>query len=181
MKQSVKTYVVKPLDLLFMKTMSNLSLQGLSPMECAITASQSRKRCLRKERKSSLTPQSAKAKGRKLQQWVRDQILQRFPSLHTDDVRSTSMGAGGEDVQLSPKARELVSYTIECKNRKAIAVFKDYQQACGHKDAEPLVILKQNQSMPLALVDAKHFFDLIQKQKDLQHQIDVLLLVKGKK
>lgn len=91
------------------------------------------------------------------------------------------MGAGGEDVQLSPKAREFVSYTIECKNRKAIAVFKDYQQACGHKDAEPLVILKQNQSMPLALVDARHFFDLLQKQKDLQHQIDVLLLVKGKK
>jgi len=47
-----------------------------------------------------LKPQSAKAKGRKLQQWVRDQILQRFPTLSTDDVRSTSMGASGEDVQL---------------------------------------------------------------------------------
>jgi hypothetical protein len=91
------------------------------------------------------------------------------------------MGAGGEDVQLSTKARELVSYTIECKNRKAIAVFKDYEQAVGHKKVEPLVILKQNQSKPLALVDAQHFLDLVQKIRDLQHQVDVLLLVKGKK
>lgn len=91
------------------------------------------------------------------------------------------MGAGGEDVQLSSKARELFTYTVECKSRKAVAVFKDYEQACGHKDVEPLVILKQNQSKPLALVDAQHFFDLVQKIKDLQHQVDVLLLVKGKK
>ena len=181
MKQNEKTYVVKQLDLLFMKTMSKSSLQGLSPTECAITALQSRRKCLRKERSLKLKPQSAKAKGRKLQQWCRDQILQRFPTLTTDDVRSTSMGAGGEDVQLSTAARELVSYTIECKNRKAIAVYKDYEQAKTHGLIEPLVILKQNLSKPLALVDAEHFFDLVQKIKDQQHQIDVLLLVKGTK
>jgi hypothetical protein len=77
------------------------------------------------------------------------------------------MGAGGEDVQLSPLARSLVSYTIECKNRKAVAVFKDYEQAKTHGLVEPLVILKQNNSKPLALVDAEHFFDLIQKVNDL--------------
>ena len=128
-----------------------------------------------------MTPQSAKQKGRKLQQWVRDQILQRFPTLSIDDVRSTSMGAGGEDIQLSSAARNLVNYCIECKNRKAIAVYKDYEQAKTHGLVEPLVILKQNLSKPLALVDAQHFLDMVQKIKDLQHQIDVLLLVKGKK
>lgn len=91
------------------------------------------------------------------------------------------MGASGEDVQLSPAARNLVNYCIECKNRAAIAVYKDYEQAKTHGLVEPLVILKQNNSKPLALVDAEHFFDLVQKVKDLQHQIDVLLLVKGKK
>jgi len=181
MKQSVKTYVVKQLDLLFLKTMNKSNLQVLSPMECAITALQYRNECLQKGKKLKLKPQSAKAKGRKLQQWVRDQILQRFPTLTLDDVRSTSMGAGGEDVQLSSAARELFTYTVECKNRKAIAVYKDYEQAKTHGLIEPLVILKQNLSKPLALVDAEHFLDLIQKIKDLQHQIDVLLLVKGKK
>lgn len=90
------------------------------------------------------------------------------------------MGAGGEDVQLSTAARELVPYTIECKNRKAIAVFKDYEQAKTHGLVEPLVILKQNQSKPLALVDAQHFFDLVVKIEELKNQVDVLLLIKGK-
>jgi hypothetical protein len=90
------------------------------------------------------------------------------------------MGASGEDVQLSPLARSLFNYTVECKNRAAIAVFKDYEQAKTHGLVEPLVVLKQNNSKPLALVDAQHFLDLVQKIKDLQHQIDVLLLVKGK-
>jgi hypothetical protein len=91
------------------------------------------------------------------------------------------MGASGEDVQLSPVARNLVCYTIECKNRAAIAVYKDYEQAKTHGLVEPLVILKQNTRKPLALVDAEHFFDLIQKVNDLKHQVDVLLLVKGNK
>jgi len=91
------------------------------------------------------------------------------------------MGAGGEDVQLSSAARNLVNYCIECKNRAAIAVYKDYEQAKTHGLVEPLVILKQNLSKPLALVDAEHFFDLVQKVNDLKHQVDVLLLVKGKK
>ena len=84
-------------------------------------------------------------------------------------------------MQLSPLARSLFNYTVECKNRKAIAVYKDYEQAKTHGATEPLVILKQNLSKPLALVDAEHFLDLVQKIKDLQHQIDVLLLVKGTK
>ena len=112
---------------------------------------------------------------------MRDQILQRFPTLNTDDVRSTSMGAGGEDVQLSSKARELFPLTVECKSRKAIAVFKDYEQACGHKDVEPLVILKQNQSKPLALVDAEFFIDMIAKNQELTNQVAALLLVKGRR
>ena len=58
---------------------------------------------------------SAKNKGRKLQQWTRDRILELVPTLEPDDVKSTSMGAGGEDVQLSPAARKSVPLTIECK------------------------------------------------------------------
>ena len=75
---------------------------------------------------------SAKNKGRLLQQWVRDQILSRFPSLTIDDVRSTSMGAGGEDIQLSKAARDLFPYTVECKSNARIAVYKFYEQAQAH-------------------------------------------------
>lgn len=111
--------------------------------------------------------QSAKAKGRRLQQWVRDRILERWKQLEDDDVKSTSMGAGGEDVQLSPSARKLVPYSIECKNRKAIALYKDYNQAKGNapKGMEPLLVVKQDRCDPLVMVDATYFFDLIRKIK----------------
>ena len=59
-----------------------------------------------------MKPQSAKAKGRNLQKWVRDLLLENFPTLEADDVRSTSMGAGGEDVQLSPAARKLFKFSV---------------------------------------------------------------------
>ena len=91
------------------------------------------------------------------------------------------MGAGGEDVQLSPAARELFNFNIECKNRAAIAVFKDYDQAKTHGKYEPLVVLKQNGSKPLALVDAEFFIDLIAKNQELTNQVGALLLVKGRK
>ena len=48
--------------------------------------------------------QSCKSKGRRLQQKVVADVLAAFPHLQPDDVRSTSMGCGGEDVQLSPAA-----------------------------------------------------------------------------
>lgn len=105
-----------------------------------------------------MKPQSAKAKGRNLQKWVRDKILAKFPHLEPDDVRSTSMGAGGEDVQLSPAARELMPYTIECKNMAKIAVYNYYEQAKQHGKGEPLVVIKQNNSKPLVIVDADYFF-----------------------
>ena len=44
--------------------------------------------------------QSAKAKGRRFQQWVRDQLIENL-DVHPEDVESRSMGAGGEDLILS--------------------------------------------------------------------------------
>lgn len=113
---------------------------------------------------TGITTQSAKAKGRRLQQSVRDSVLSTFPSLEPDDVRSTSMGAGGEDVQLSPAARKLFPYSVECKNLAKIAVFNYYEQSQTNAgDYEPLVVIKQNRSKPLAVVDFEHFMELIKK------------------
>lgn len=116
-------------------------------------------------RSTGIKAQSAKAKGRRLQQAVRDAILESFKSLESDDVRSTSMGAGGEDVLLSPAARKLFPYTIECKNLAKIAVYNYYVQATGHNDHEPLVVIKQDRSKPLAVVDFEHFMDLVRRSK----------------
>ena len=116
----------------------------------------------------AISTSSAKAKGRRHQQWVRDQILARFPSLELDDVRSTSMGAGGEDVQLSPAARKLFPYSVECKALKGIAVYKFMEQAQANcpKGVQPLAIIKADRQKPLAVVDAEYFFDLIKRKPE---------------
>ena len=103
--------------------------------------------------------QSAKAKGRKLQQWVRNKLLERFHQLEDDDIKSTSMGAGGEDVQLSPAARKLIPYSIECKSRKSIAVYSYMDQAKDNcpSGAEPLVVVKADRKDPLVIIDADYF------------------------
>lgn len=102
--------------------------------------------------------QSAKAKGRKLQKEIRDLILAAYPHLSDGDVRSTSMGSQGEDVQLSPLARKAFPFAVECKNLAKIAVYKYYEQAAANaKESEPLVVIKQNRSRPLVILDAEFF------------------------
>jgi len=108
-----------------------------------------------------MKPQSAKAKGRKLQQYVRDKML-KLAQLHVDEIRSTSMGAGGEDVLLSPTARACYPVSIECKSKKAFAVYKDYAQAEANAgNWEPVLIIKQDRSKPLAVVDLDYLLHLI--------------------
>lgn len=108
-----------------------------------------------------MTPQSAKSKGRNFQKLVRDWLLKAFPSLEQDDVRSTSMGAGGEDLQLSPAARKLIPYQIECKAKAKSQIHTFYDQAKTHGKHEPLVIVKQDRHIPLAIVSLEHFIQLL--------------------
>ena len=114
-----------------------------------------------------MRPASAKAKGRRLQQWTRDQILKRWLSLEPDDVRSTSMGAGGEDLLLSPAARKLLPLSFECKNLNSMVLFKWYDQAVVNapKGTEPVVVAKANHRRPVVIIDAEYFFDHYEPRK----------------
>ena len=132
-----------------------------------------------------MKPQSAKVKGRKcrrqkpisiasrkkkgadLQKWTVDQILKVHPSLEPDDVTSRSMGANGEDILLSPQARRLFPFSIECKSRASWAFYKDLDQATINtpKDVEPILVAKANHRKPVVIVDAEYFFNHVQPRK----------------
>jgi len=112
-----------------------------------------------------MKPQSAKAKGRNLQKWVVEQLQKRFPQLRPGDLVSTSMGAGGEDVKLSPAARDAIPYQFECKSLAKVAVYNYYEQAKTHGSHEPVAVVKQNGKKPLVVLDAEKFFDLIARIK----------------
>ena len=88
--------------------------------------------------------QSAKAKGRRLQQQFRDLLIEHL-EIHPEDIESRSMGAGGEDLIMARAAREKFPYSIECKNVEKLNVWEAYKQASENsKDYEPLVVMKKN-------------------------------------
>ena len=104
--------------------------------------------------------QSAKAKGRRFQQWVRDKLIEVL-DIHPEDIESRSMGAGGEDLIMARAARETFPYSIECKNQEKINLWESYKQATENSgDYEPLLVIKRNNSKPLVVVDAEYFVRL---------------------
>ena len=105
-----------------------------------------------------------------MQKWVRDLILSLFLKLEPDDVRSTSMGATGEDVLLSPAARRYVPFQIDCKNKARSQVHSYFKQAKEHGEHEPLVIVKMDRDIPLAVLSAETFFKLLKQLNENQNQ-----------
>ena len=112
-----------------------------------------------------MKPQSAKAKGRRLQQEVRTKLIEEL-EIHPEDIESRSMGAGGEDLIMARAARAKFPYSIECKNQEKVNVWKAYEQCdANSKDYEPVVIIKKNNFKPLAVVDLEHFIKLHKQEE----------------
>jgi hypothetical protein len=101
-----------------------------------------------------LKVQSGKAKGRRLQQYVVSELL--------DDITSRSMGAGGEDILLSPIARQTIPFSIECKNTERLDLWKALQQAEENANEHiPLVIFKRNRSKVYAVIEFDKLKELL--------------------
>ena len=108
--------------------------------------------------------QSAKSKGRRLQQWLRNVLVESL-NIHPEDIESRSMGAGGEDLIMSRAARKSFPYSIECKNQEKINVWSAYEQASENSlGYTPLLVIKRNRSKPLVVIDAESFIDLHKDQ-----------------
>ena len=105
---------------------------------------------------------SAKNKGKRLQNSVRDILLETFDTLERDDIKSAIMGDSGEDIQLSPAARKLIPYSIECKNQEKLNIWSALEQAEGNKGvSKPVLIFKRNRSKTYAVLELEDFVDLI--------------------
>jgi hypothetical protein len=111
------------------------------------------------------TVQSRKARGRNLQKYVRDKLYAVFPSLEEGDVESTSMGASGVDLKLSPKARKMFPYAIECKNQESLNVWASFKQAEANvtKDTAPLLVFKRNRTDVYCMLKLDDFLKLFVK------------------
>ena len=72
------------------------------------------------------------------------------------------MGDSGEDVQLSPAARKLIPYSIECKNQEKLNIWSSLEQAEKNSgDSKPVLIFKRNRSKTYAVLEIEDFIKLI--------------------
>jgi hypothetical protein len=112
-----------------------------------------------------MKPSSAKAKGRKLQQEVRQLILDAFPQLEPDDVKCAIMGEAGEDIKLSPAARKLFSYSVECKNTEKLNIWDALKQAEANtkENTIPALFFRRNRSKTYVALEADQFISLLKK------------------
>lgn len=110
-----------------------------------------------------MRPQSAKAKGRRLQQELVAALLATFPGLEPDDITSRSMGAGGCDVLLSPAARKLFPFSPECKNTESLNIWKAIAQAEQNavNGTTGIVVFRRNGIKPYVALPLSIFLDLV--------------------
>ncbi len=108
---------------------------------------------------------SAKAKGRNLQKWVVEQLVEHLGA-NPEDIESRPMGSSGEDVIMGVQTREFFPYSVECKNQEKVNIWSAYEQSeanCGKY--EPIVVFKKNRKKPLVCVDAEYFIKLHEEKK----------------
>lgn len=101
---------------------------------------------------------------------IRDKLLQAFPQLEPDDIKSTTMGESGEDLQLSPAARKLIPLTIEVKRRKndLVTVYKWLDQSKLHikGSAQPVVFYRGDRREWIAILPLDDYINLLKGKTD---------------
>ena len=114
---------------------------------------------------------SSKAKGRRLQNYVRDLLREVYcNSLQEDDIKGQTMGMTGEDIVLSPAARERIPYSFECKNVERLQMWQAIEQCENNKpgNTAPAVVFKKNGKEPYVAIPFTVFCDMLQLEEDLQ-------------
>jgi len=101
---------------------------------------------------------SKKGKGRRLQNFVRDNLVMSFPSLEPDDIKAAIMGESGEDIKLSPAAKRLIPFSFECKNQERLNIWQSLQQAEDNcEDREPVLVFKRNRTKTYVAIEFTEF------------------------
>jgi hypothetical protein len=110
-----------------------------------------------------MKPQSAKNKGRQYQKVVAQRLRETL-GVEEEDIGWRSMGAAGEDIILSPKARKLFPYSVEVKAREKLNAYEALEQAQANaKGYTPIVFAKRNRKEPIVIIKQEDFLNLYQR------------------
>ena len=107
---------------------------------------------------------SAKAKGRRLQQYIMQKIsdITRIPCGKDELIASREMGQSGTDVRLIGKALNKFPFSVECKYQEKWSILAWIRQAKANRISGTKWILfcKKNNHEPIVILDADYFFTL---------------------
>tara|TARA_R100001082_G_scaffold46142_1_gene24579 strand:+ start:2160 stop:2525 length:366 start_codon:yes stop_codon:yes gene_type:complete len=105
---------------------------------------------------------SKKGKGRRLQNFVKNKLYEYFPTLREGDIKGAVMGESGEDIKLSPAAKDLIHYSFECKNQERLNVWSSLEQAETNSNSRvPALVFKRNRSKTYIAIELEEFLKLI--------------------
>ena len=105
---------------------------------------------------------SAKAKGRKLQNFVVEELRKAYPELEDDDIKGQIMGMSGEDVVFSPLAKRLIGLSFECKNQEKLNLWDSLSQAENNCEKRtPVLVFKRNRSPVYAAIPFEYLIELL--------------------
>jgi hypothetical protein len=109
----------------------------------------------------TLKARSAKNKGKRLQNILRDKLIKLYPSLK-DDISSQIMGMQGEDIVLTPHAKATLPYSFECKNVEKLNVWKSFKQCeTNAGESTPILVIKRNRENPKIVMDLDQWLEII--------------------
>lgn len=113
-----------------------------------------------------MRPASAKNKGRRACKEVAEILHRWAPDLRPGDIEVTSSGACGEDLKLSPAARDVYPIVIESKNQEKLNIWESLDQAKSHKKGQealpvPVLFFRRNRSVMYVALEAEDFMRLI--------------------
>lgn len=115
-----------------------------------------------------MNTRSCKAKGRRLQNYVRDlfrHIGLRY-GLVDDDINAAIMGQSGTDIIFSPAAKQVFSFSIECKNVEKLNLWEAINQAEKNtkEGSIPLLVFSRNRSKNYAVIELEELLKLLYKE-----------------
>lgn len=116
---------------------------------------------------------SCKAKGRGLQQKVRDMYrsVGIYLGLTDGDIESIGMGQKGVDIVFSPYAKGVFNHLIECKKHKRVVVptlFKEHYEKYKDVPGLKLMFHENDRSDTLVTMRAEDFIELVAKSLDVE-------------
>lgn len=106
---------------------------------------------------------SAKDKGRRLQNIVKETFREAYPEV-SEDIHSAVMGESGVDIKLSEAAKLQIPFDIECKWVERLNLREAYDQSRKNLQGEkriPIVIHKKNRQDILVTLSFEDFMRII--------------------